>query len=78
MQKAELDRAKTVPASLDEYARALTSEDEANRLTERIDELAVRLRQMVNEEARLADLLAAADAVWRWVRRFNQRRKRPI
>jgi hypothetical protein len=52
---------------LDDYATALSSEDEdgANRLADRIDELAVRLRLMKDEEARLADLLAAADAVKR-------------
>lgn len=67
-QREELDRAKKgPPPSLDEYAQALASEEEdaANALAERVDEMAVRLRLMADEEARLAELLAAADAVKR-------------
>ncbi len=67
LQHEELDRKKEQFATLDEYAKALSAEDDdsANRLAERIDELAARLRLMEGEEARLADLLAAADAVKR-------------
>lgn len=58
---------KAAPVSLEEYDRGLAAgeDDSTNTLTERVDEMAVRLRLMENEEARLAELLAAADEVKR-------------
>jgi superfamily II DNA or RNA helicase len=65
LQREELDRKKDQDTGLESYAKALFSEDDdrTNQVTERIDELAVRLRLMENEEARLAELIAAADVV---------------
>jgi hypothetical protein len=67
LQREELDHKRELYAGLDDYSAALTSQDDdaANRLADRIDELAARLRLMKDEETRLSELLAAADAVKR-------------
>jgi RNA polymerase sigma factor (sigma-70 family) len=66
-QREELDRKKELFASVDDYSQAIATgdEDAANGLAERLGEVTARLRLMQDEEARLTELLAAADAVRR-------------